>query len=65
MKTTEDNTSNRVEGPTPHGGAYSIAYFLDELHKPCPKPDASFVRVIEYAKDGTEVASTMMKRKKK
>lgn len=63
MNTTRDKTSERVEGPTPNGGVYSIAYFFNSEHKPCSKQEAAEVRVNEYDRDDKEVASSMMRKK--
>ena len=38
----------RKDGPTPNGGAYSIAYYLDKDRAPTDPKDAVFVIICEY-----------------
>ena len=47
-KLEDSGFSERVDGETPYGGAYSIAYFYDEEHKPCRKSDAVYVHIHIY-----------------
>ena len=35
-------------GPTPSGGVYSIAYYLDKDRKPVDKADAAIVIICEF-----------------
>lgn len=42
----------RHDGPTPNGGAYSIAYFYDKNRTPCEKEKAKYINIVEYSKDG-------------
>ncbi len=42
-------------GSTPNGGDYSIAYYYDADHNPCPKEKARFVNIVEYTNDGARV----------
>lgn len=51
-------TQERTEGPTPHGGAYAIAYYQDANGQPADKADAVAVEIIEYNADGVEVWRT-------
>jgi len=44
-------------GPTPNGGAYSIARYLD-AGEPAGKDDATTVEISEYRDDGTVVHTT-------
>lgn len=50
--------TERVDGPTPNGGDYSIAYYYDEQNRPCKKAVAYLVNIVEYTKDGEYVNST-------
>jgi hypothetical protein len=48
----------RVEGPTPSGGAYAIAYFLDAERRPVSKSQAVFVEIHEYDEDDALIQTT-------
>lgn len=52
-------TSERREGPTPNGGAYSIAYYRDERGVPTTRDRARSVEIIEYNVDGEPMYSTI------
>lgn len=52
-------TSERREGPTPNGGAYSIAYYRDERGVPTTRDQARSVEIIEYDVEGEAIHSTM------
>jgi hypothetical protein len=41
-------TEERKEGPTPHGGAYSIAYYQNERGEAAPKAAAVKVEIVEF-----------------
>lgn len=60
MKPTEAEqaTSQRIEGPTPQGGAYAIAYFTDGDGRPCPKARAAHAEIIEYDEAGDGIFRT-------
>jgi hypothetical protein len=45
-------TSERVDEPTPNGGVYSIANFMDAGGSPCPKSDAVAMEILEF--DGAD-----------
>jgi hypothetical protein len=47
-----DNTSSRIDGPTPAGGAYAVAYFRDAAGNPAEKDRAATLEVCEYDADG-------------
>lgn len=47
----------RIEGPTPNGGAYAVAIFSRD-GKPAEKADATAVEITEYAADGTALLRT-------
>jgi hypothetical protein len=57
-------TQARREGPTPNGGAYSIAYFLDANWKPVPRERAEVIEVIEFTQEDTFLKSTILRRPK-
>ncbi len=50
-----DYTESQI-GPTPHGGAYSTAYFYDEDHNPCKREEAWYMNIVEYAIDGERIS---------
>lgn len=49
--------TERRNGKTPSGGAYSIAYYLDSSGKPIDKKKAKQVRIVEYSKGGKVIAT--------
>ena len=51
-------TSERREGPTPAGGAYSIAHWFDADGTPCPRELATEVEIIEYDAQDAQVFRT-------
>ena len=55
-------TSERRDGPTPHGGAYSIAYFRDKRGAPTTKERAASVEIVEHSAAGDEIARTYFER---
>lgn len=59
-----DVRSERVDGPTPSGGDYSIAHFFNGEREPCGKDEATGVEILEYDKDGANVARTWLERPK-
>jgi type II secretory pathway component PulJ len=48
VTTPDPDTRERVEGPTPNGGAYMIAFFRDADGNPCRKAEAHAMEVVEY-----------------
>lgn len=52
-------TSERREGPTPNGGAYSIAYYRDESGNATMKNQARMVEIVEYNEQGKAIHSTI------
>ncbi len=54
-----DPTSKRTEGPTPMGGAWSIAEFMDDEDLPARRSIATRVRITEYALDGSVLHTTV------
>jgi hypothetical protein len=61
---TEGETSERIDEPTPNGGAYSVAYFTDKAGLPCAKADAEDILIVEYDADDDAIHRTYMGRKK-
>lgn len=55
-------TSERIDGPTPNGGAYSVAHFLDAAGRPCPKSRAAAAEVHEFDGSGGPVFRTYLRR---
>lgn len=51
-------TSERINRPTPNGGAYAIAYYQDKSGQPCDKRVAAQVVVLEYDNSDEVVGST-------
>lgn len=45
----------RIEGPTPNGGAYSIAYWRDDNGNPVDREQATKVEIVEYDEAGEQV----------
>ena len=41
----------RADGPTPNGGCYSMAFYLNDKGS-CAKEDASEVRILEFDENG-------------
>ena len=50
--------SERRAGPTPAGGAYSVAFYMDEAGDPCPRERAHAAEIIEYDARGNMIHST-------
>lgn len=51
-------TEERVEGPTPAGGAYAIAMFMKANGTPCVKEHAEQMEITEYDKSGKVLMRT-------
>lgn len=56
----DEMTSERVEGPTPNGGTYSVANFLDKDGAPCPKAEAVGMEILEFDGDDRCVGRTYL-----
>jgi len=54
----QDNTEQRIDKPTPNGGAYSIAYFRDANGNPTTKDKAVSVEICEFSADDECIATT-------
>lgn len=50
--------TERIEGHTPNGGDFSIAYYYNEDGEPCIKKEAVRVNIIEYKEDGQRINET-------
>ena len=50
--------TERVEGPTPHGGAYAIATFLNDKNEAVTKALATRINIVEYDAGGQEIFRT-------
>ncbi len=46
--TPDPGHSERADGPTPNGGAYSVAYFRDASGNPCTKDESYSMEIREY-----------------
>lgn len=51
--------SERAEGPTPNGGAYSMAFYYDDNGNPAPKSEATRCNIIEFDENDNFVNETM------
>jgi hypothetical protein len=58
-----DPTQERIEGPTPNGGRYSIAYFFDAARKSVPKDRATGMEVVEFNDKDDAIHRTYMTRR--
>ena len=52
-------TSERRDGPTPAGGAYSVAVWMDERGEVAAKDAATHCVVTEYTAEGKWLAETV------
>jgi hypothetical protein len=52
-------TSERRDGPTPAGGAYSVMYYLDMQHNAVDKEAATVLRICEYDEQGKLLFETL------
>jgi hypothetical protein len=51
-------TRERRDGPTPNGGVYSIAYYMDASGNPVPKSRATQMKIEEYDRKGNSIHRT-------
>jgi hypothetical protein len=67
IEITADNTTQSIEGPTPNGGDYAIAFFFDERGNPTAKNKAKRVEIVEYNIQGVQIFRNygLMGRKRK
>ena len=54
----EKQYSERVDGPTPAGGVYYIAYFRDAKGRRCVKDDTAHYEIVEFDKNNEVLART-------
>ncbi|MCQ2259033.1 MAG: hypothetical protein MJZ41_13750 [Bacteroidaceae bacterium] len=54
----------KIDSPTPNGGAYSIAYFYDADGNPCDKSHCTKIEIIEFSDSGDFLCSTIMLKEK-
>lgn len=47
----EKTTSERIDGPTPNGGTYSIAYYFNDDSIAVSKEEATQIIIKEYSDD--------------
>lgn len=52
---TKTKFYQRVDEPTPSGGAYSIMYFFSNDKTPTNRKNAKFVEVVEYDDEDNEI----------
>lgn len=50
--------TKRVDGPTPNGGAYSIAYYQDAKGNDADVDKATNMLIVEYSSDGQVIRNT-------
>jgi hypothetical protein len=55
---TETLTSERRDGPTPHGGVASVAYWKDAEGNATTKDAAVMVEIVELDREGNQIART-------
>lgn len=53
-----DKFQERINGSTPHGGSYLVAYFRDATGSPCVKEKAKTIEIVEYASDDSPLFRT-------
>lgn len=53
-------TSERIDGPTPRGGAYGILYYQDADGNPTTREEAVRAEGVEYDEAGKMICSTLM-----
>jgi hypothetical protein len=51
-------TSEKKDGPTPNGGAYSIGYYMNDEGMNVPKDEATQIIIKEYSADGIIIQTT-------
>ena len=57
-KQPDPRFTERGDGPTINGGAYSIAYYYDKEGNPCKKEIAARVNIVEYTENGDRLNET-------
>lgn len=56
----KDGTFERIDGVTPSGGDYSIAYFYDKDGTLCLKGSAIRISIVEYTENGDRINETFV-----
>jgi hypothetical protein len=59
-KSMTEDTFERVEGPTPKGGVYAIAFWQDSKGQPTSKYKATHAEIVEYDAKGNGFYRTYM-----
>ena len=52
------STEERIDGATPAGGTYSIAYFKDDSGRPIEKSKASMMEIVEFNEKNEAIMRT-------
>lgn len=52
--------SRRIDGATPHGGAYTFAHFRDDDFRLVEKDAATCVELVEYDENDQPLFSTVL-----
>ena len=61
MKTLVDSpTEQRMDGPTPNGGAYSIIYYQNADGGSTSKDKAQKAEIVEFSSSGKQIFRTYM-----
>jgi hypothetical protein len=56
-------TEERINGETPKGGVYSIAYFQDAKGQPVAKENATAIEIIEFDENDRQIFRTYQRNK--
>ncbi len=54
----QNEYTEKIDGPTPNGGDYSVASYFDINGIPCNKNKAFKMVIEEFKKDGTSIYRT-------
>lgn len=57
-----DASPRRIAGPTPAGGAYAVAIYLDAAGRPCGEGEATSAEVLEFSGSGECLARTYLEK---
>lgn len=55
----KETFSERINGRTPNGGAYAVAYFMDDKGGRCDKAVARRMEIVEYDDKDVVIARTI------
>lgn len=53
-------TFERIDGPTPNGGAYAMIYYKDQIGAPCGRSAAFSAEIVEFSQDDQYVFTTQV-----